>query len=185
VISIERIEAPSDEIRLLIGELDAELSANYPPEQRHGLVLDAIFQPHIRFFLARLDGEAVGCGGVALFEGFGEAKRMYVRPSTRGFGVADAIVAELEAATRSAGLGLLRLETGTEQAAALRFYQRNGFQPCEPFEPYASMPPHKISTSVFLEKHLSGTPSSFLRSENEEGAGGGEAIELQSVKAYK
>jgi hypothetical protein len=36
------------------------------------LDIDAIFQPHIRFFLARLGGEAVGCGGVAFFRDFAE-----------------------------------------------------------------------------------------------------------------
>ena len=55
------------------------------------VALDAIFQPHVRFFVARLDGEAVGCGGVALFEGFAEVKRMYVREAARGRGVARVI----------------------------------------------------------------------------------------------
>jgi hypothetical protein len=71
------------EIRALIAELDTTLSAEYPPEQRHGLALDAIFQPHLRFFLARLDGGTVGCGGVALFADFAEVKRMYVRRAAR------------------------------------------------------------------------------------------------------
>jgi len=39
-----------------------------------------ISQLHVRFFVASLDGEPVGCAGVALFEGFAEVKRMYVRP---------------------------------------------------------------------------------------------------------
>jgi hypothetical protein len=32
---IERVEAPTDEVRALIGELDAELAGTYTPEQRH------------------------------------------------------------------------------------------------------------------------------------------------------
>lgn len=63
-VRIEAARAATDEVRELIGELDRVLSAEYPPEQRHGLDLGAIFQPHIRFFMARLNGEAVGCGGV-------------------------------------------------------------------------------------------------------------------------
>jgi len=66
-LQIEIAPTATDEVRLLIGELEAVLAAEYPPEQRHGLALDAIFQPHVRFFLARRHGAAVGCGGVALF----------------------------------------------------------------------------------------------------------------------
>ena len=64
-ILVERATTPTAEVRALVGELDAELSRHYPPEQRHGLKLDAIFRPHVLFFVARLDGIATGCGGVA------------------------------------------------------------------------------------------------------------------------
>jgi putative acetyltransferase len=155
VIEIVRVAAATAEVRALIGELDKELSKDYSPEQRHGLALDAIFQPHIRFFVARTSGSAVGCGGVALFAEFAEIKRMYVREGSRGQGVADAIVARLAAEASAAGLTALRLETGMHSAAAIRFYRRCGFHPCPVFEPYASMPPPAIITSVFLEKRLS------------------------------
>src|SRR5213076_3101901 len=45
---LERTTTPSDDVRTLIGELEDNLAAAYPPEQRHGLSLDAIFQPHIQ-----------------------------------------------------------------------------------------------------------------------------------------
>jgi putative acetyltransferase len=153
-IGIEAVAAPTADVRGLIGELDAALAQNYPPAQRHGLALAAIFQPHIRFYIARLDGAAVGCGGVALFADFAEVKRMYVRPAVRGRGVAQAILARLEQATRAAGLAVLRLETGDSQFAALRLYQRAGFAPCPAFGGYATMPAHAVATSVFLEKRL-------------------------------
>lgn len=151
---IEAAPVATADVRTLIAELDATLSADYTPEQRHGLSLEAIFQPHIRFFLARLDGAAVGCGGVACFPGFAEVKRMYVREALRGRGVARAILARLEEETRAAGLGWLRLETGERQLAALRLYARAGFRPCGVFGDYALMPPAAIATSVFLEKRL-------------------------------
>jgi putative acetyltransferase len=154
MISIELAEAPTGEVRTLVDELEAILAAEYPPEQRHGLALDAIFQPYIRFFIARLDGVAVGCAGVALFDGFAEVKRMYVRNGVRGRGVAPALLARIEQTTRAAGLAVLRLETGTNQAAALRFYQREGFRRCAAFGDYAAMPPQAIATSIFMEKQL-------------------------------
>jgi putative acetyltransferase len=152
--TIELVPSATEEARILVEELESILAAEYPPEQRHGLVLDVIFQPHIRFFIARLDGVAVGCGGVALFDGFAEVKRMYVRDAVRGRGVAPALLARIEAAARDAGKAWLKLETGTNQAAAQRFYQREGFRICAAFGDYAAMPPQAIVTSIFMEKPL-------------------------------
>ena len=153
-ITDELAPAATNEVRILIGELDQELSAEYAPEQRHGLALDAIFAPGIRFFLARLNCAAVGCGGVAFFADFAEVKRMYVRDAARGRGVAQALLVRIEQAACDAGFSLLRLETGGRQIAALRFYQRAGFQIFAAFGAYATMAPQAIATSVFLQKQL-------------------------------
>ena len=79
---------------------------------------------------------------------------MYVRDVARGRGVAQALLARIEKEARDAGFALIRLETGVRQMAALRFYQRAGFQPCAAFGAYATMAPQAIATSVFLEKQL-------------------------------
>ncbi len=42
----------------------------------------------MQFFIARIDDVAVGCGGVAFFDGFAEVKRMFVREASRGDDVA-------------------------------------------------------------------------------------------------
>jgi putative acetyltransferase len=151
-LTVALTAAPNDAVRLLVAELEDILSAEYPPDQRHGLPLEAIFQPHVRFFVATLDGAPAGCGGVALFDGFAEVKRMYVRPAARGQGVARAILARIEAETRAANLPVLRLETGDKQTDALRLYRRYGFTDCPPFGDYAVLPAHTISSSIFLEK---------------------------------
>lgn len=153
-ITVELVTAATPEVRTLIAELDADLAQHYSVEQRHGLSLDAIFQPHIRFFVAYRDGVAAGCGGVALMDSFGEVKRMYVRPDARGSGVADAIMARLEAETAASGRPVLKLETGVHQPAANRFYARVGFTPCPMFPPYSAMEPHTVVTSLFMEKRL-------------------------------
>jgi putative acetyltransferase len=153
-LAIEKMDAPTSEVRALIAALEEELSPNYAPHQRHGLALEAIFQPHIHFFLARRSGEALGCAGVALYPNFAEVKRMYVRPEARGQGIADALMDRLAEAARGAGLTILRLETGDRQQAAIRFYARSGFGDCGDFEPYSSMPAENIATSIFMEKRL-------------------------------
>jgi putative acetyltransferase len=154
-IDIELIATAVDDVRELIGELDRLLAAEYLPEQRHGLTLEALFQPHIRFFAVRLNGAAIGCGGMALFDDFAEVKRMYVRETVRGRGVAQALLTRIETEARGTGFDVLRLETGVRQAAALRFYARAGFRPCAAFGDYAAMRPEAIATSIFMEKRLS------------------------------
>ncbi|MBA2399811.1 MAG: GNAT family N-acetyltransferase [Bradyrhizobium sp.] len=157
-VRIELALTATDEVRSLVGELETVLAAEYPPEQRHGFSIDAIFRSHVRFFLARRHGVSVGCGGVALFPDFAEVKRMYVRDTARGQGVADAILARIEDEVRGAGLSVLRLETGTRQIAAMRLYARTGFRECPAFGDYALKAPQSIASSVFFEKWVGGRP---------------------------
>jgi len=151
IATIERAQAPTAEVVELLTELDAAL-AGYSADQRHALSIDKLFQPDVRFFVARVDGVAVACGGIAFHDGYAELKRMYSKPAVRGRGVAKAVLRRLEAEARAAGATLLRIETGLYQADALRFYEGAGFRPCGAFGPYADMPPHAIETSLFYEK---------------------------------
>jgi putative acetyltransferase len=154
-ITIERVFEASPELYVLIGELNDVLGAAYEAHQRHGLSIDQLFEPRVRVFLARLDGVAVGCGGVAVFDDYAEVKRMYTRPAVRGRGVAKALLSAIEDEARRAYKSVLRLETGTYQQEAIGLYERMGFQPRDPFGPYAAMPARNIETSLFFEKKLS------------------------------
>jgi putative acetyltransferase len=151
---IEQVTSPTDEVRELIGELDAELNSVYSPEQRHGFNIAQLFEPGVSFFIARLDGQAAGCGGIAFKDGLAEVKRMYVRPGARGRKVADAILARVEDEARTRGMNRIVLETGDAQHAAIRFYQRAGFRRCTAFGSYARMPSDAIVRSVFFEKPI-------------------------------
>jgi putative acetyltransferase len=91
---------------------------------------------------------------VALFADLAEVKRMYVRPAARGRGLAEALIEQIEAAVRAAGLARLCLETGDRQLAAMRVYARTGFSRCAAFGHYAGMPPEKTAASIFFEKDL-------------------------------
>ena len=94
------------------------------------------------FLMARDEsGTALGCGGLRLLgPGSGEVKRMYVEPSVRGSGVAAALLRALEEHARGLGITRLLLETGTAQPDAIRFYQREGYEPIEAYGPYAGEP---------------------------------------------
>jgi putative acetyltransferase len=153
-IAIDRATSPTPEVVGLLDELNEALSVGYTADQRHALSVDQLFQPDVRFFLARADGFPVACGGVALLDGYAEVKRMYARPSVRGRGVAKAVLRRLEDEARGAGMEILRLETGMHQHEALRFYEKAGFRQRGAFGAYLEKPPHAIATSIFLEKRL-------------------------------
>jgi len=153
-IAIEPVTAATPEVQELVAELDSVLGAAYEPHQRHGLSIAQLFEPHVRFFLVRLDGLAMGCGGAALFDDYAEVKRMYTRPSARGRGFAKALLRRIEEEARAAGKSVLRLETGPYQQEAIGLYQRMGFASRAAFGACASMTPQQIEMSLFFEKAL-------------------------------
>lgn len=153
-ITVERVPSATPEVRRLVDELNGVLAAVYTEDQRHGLGLEQLFQPSIRFFIARVGDVAAGCGGVEVADGHAEVKRMYTRTGLRRQGVAWAVLRRLEAEARAAGATLLRLETGTLQSEAIGLYERAGFRRCAPFGRYAEMPAPSIEFSLFFEKPL-------------------------------
>jgi putative acetyltransferase len=153
-ISIERVNSATQEVAELLAELDAALAGPYSADQRHAVSIDQLFVPSIRFFVARLDGVAVGCGGVAILDGYAEVKRMYTKSALRRQGIAAAVLRRIESEARASGATILRIETGAYQHESLKFYEHAGFCRRGPFGPYAEMPPHAIETSLFYEKSL-------------------------------
>lgn len=146
-----RIESPDQpEVVALIDELDAYQKPLYPAESHHGVDLSVLMRPEVAFAVARDEqGHAVGCGAVLAQGGVGELKRMYVKPSCRGRGVAKALLERLESEARLRGCEWLMLETGISQPEALCLYERSGFRRRGPFGDYRPDP-----LSVFMEKAL-------------------------------
>jgi GNAT superfamily N-acetyltransferase len=105
-------------------DLIAEYEAALPPELRH-----ATLEPFVAAFMASLDGEPCGC--LALDERdatTGVVKRLYVKPSSRGHGVARALMDDLLAVARERGYTRVILDTNREQlAAAYKLYLSMGF----------------------------------------------------------
>jgi putative acetyltransferase len=138
------------EVIALISALDAYANSLYPPESNHLLDVASLCVPAVTFLVARDAGEAVACGAVLRDpRGWGEVKRMYVRPDQRGRGTGRRVLAEIEGVARASALPLLRLETGIHNTEALALYRRAGFVECGPFGDYAPDP-----LSVFMEKRV-------------------------------
>ena len=145
-IAIEHPDQP-DVVRL-IEELDAHQIPLYPLSSHHGIDMAALCEPNVIFAVARsYDGQAVGCGAVVLGAEYGEIKRMYVRPDSRGQGIAKALLAFLESQASAKGRKTFKLETGSKQSEAIGLYSRSGYVTCGPFGEYTEDP-----NSVFMSK---------------------------------
>lgn len=133
----------------LIAGSEAELSSLYPPEVRHAFSPDQLVTARVHCVVARLDGRPAGCGGLAPLAGYGELKRMFTAPWARRRGVAQAVIAALEAEALRRGLPVVRLETGRDSLEAIGLYERMGYAWRGPFGDYA-----ENGSSVFMEKRL-------------------------------
>jgi DNA-binding MarR family transcriptional regulator len=92
------------------------------------------------FVIARLDGDAVGCGGFKRIDKTtGEIKRVWTAPPARGLGVARRVLRTLEAAAREKGLKSLRLDTNRALTEAHALYRSEGYREIARFSdnPYA------------------------------------------------
>jgi putative acetyltransferase len=151
-IARERPDRP--DVQALVEASHAYSAALYPAESNHNLALDELLAPSVTFLVARLEGEAVGCGALALGEtGEAELKTMWVSPVRRGCGIGRRLLERLEAIGRERGCRWLRLETGIRQPEALALYRGAGFVETGPFGRYAPDP-----LSVFMAKALADHP---------------------------
>jgi putative acetyltransferase len=147
-ITIEQPKQP--DVAALIGLSDDYMASLYPPEGNFAVDLDALSQPNISFLVARLDGKAVGCGGIKWFaNGSAELKRIFVHDDARGHGIGRKIMAELEMLAAARNVICLYLETGPLNVEAVRLYEALGYQSCGPFADYKENP-----HSLFLMKDL-------------------------------
>jgi putative acetyltransferase len=124
------------QVLALLAELDRYLDGLYPPEANHILDPQALLAPEVDFFAAWQGDQVLACGAVRRMDGepatdgrpYGEVKRMMTRPSARGQGLGARLMAVLEDTLRGHGIGLALLETGGDQAEAVRLYERCGFR---------------------------------------------------------
>ena len=149
-VVIDRETPDQAEIRAFLAAADERSASLYPLESRHGLSLAALVSTNVRFFVARRDGRALGCGGYALLDdGAGEMKRLFVDPGARGQGVGRLLVQAIEQAAAREDVETLFLETGVKSFEALGLYRGQGFVECGPFAAYEADP-----LSVFMSKRL-------------------------------
>ena len=119
--------------------------------------------------------EAIGCGAIRLFNPskplppglspnskYAEVKRMYVHPSARGLGISKLVLAEIERyAKDELNLDVLVMETGLNQAPAVRLYEGAGYTRRSMFGEYVGADVQSGGDSVCLERSLRYSGISF------------------------
>lgn len=136
-------ELDREDVRALLAQHFAEMRAGSPPSACHVLPVDGLNDPSIMFFSLRESGTLLGCGALKCLEpGHGEIKSMRTADAALGRGIGKAMLDHIVARARAEGMSRLSLETGsTDQfAAAIRLYEKEGFEPCGPFGEYADTP---------------------------------------------
>lgn len=121
-------------------ELGARFDAGFDPARSISATAVELTPPRGCFVIARLEGEAVGCGALKLTGGgHAEIKRMWVAESARGLGIGRRILERLEDLARRRRVRVLRLETNRSLAEAQALYRSSGYREVKPFnsEPYA------------------------------------------------
>jgi GNAT superfamily N-acetyltransferase len=127
---------------LLLGEQRAwtealvgyELAEIQPSSRReYANLADFYGAPQGGMLLARLDGEPVGVVAVRRIDDVrGEGKRLFVRPSARGYGIARRLLVEMFALARGLGCKSLYIETSPgKMAEQYEWYRRLGFRPTD------------------------------------------------------
>lgn len=106
--------------------------------------------PNGRLYLARIEGETVGCIGLRrLLDGICEMKRLYLRESARGKGVGLVLIERVIAAAKEIGYAKMRLDTyPPKMGKAVSIYESHGFYEIAPY--YEN--PH--GDTLFMEKQL-------------------------------
>ncbi|GAB3540194.1 GNAT family N-acetyltransferase [Pontibacter brevis] len=98
--------------------------------------------------MAYEDSKPVGCGAIKEHEpGTMEVKRMFVRPESRGKGIATTILSELESWAGELSFTRCILETGIRYPEAIGLYKKNGYNRIPNYGQYAD-----VEDSVCFEK---------------------------------
>jgi GNAT superfamily N-acetyltransferase len=121
-------------------ELDRRADTGYDPTAGISAEPHEMRPPQGAFLLARLHGEAIGCGGIKLHGTAPcEIKRMWIAGEARGLGLGRRLLAELERVAAQAGATVAHIETNRHLSEAISLYQSAGWVEVARFndEPFA------------------------------------------------
>jgi putative acetyltransferase len=114
----------------------AEFGANHPNTVYYDPTTDTLFEvfqtPGSKYFLAEIDGEMVGGGGIYPTDGLDpdtcELVKMYLLPQARGRGLGRMLIEKCIEAAKENGYKKIYLETMPELKQAMKVYEKFGFK---------------------------------------------------------
>jgi putative acetyltransferase len=137
-ILIREIKATDNvAVASLIRTTLAEFGANRPGTVYYDTDTDRLFEVFAQakcciYYVAELDGEVVGGGGIFPSPGLAgdtcELVKMYLYPKVRGIGLGKLIIEKCIAFAKGEGYDQIYLETMPELKRALKVYEKFGFQ---------------------------------------------------------
>ncbi|USD39188.1 GNAT family N-acetyltransferase [Ferrimonas sp. SCSIO 43195] len=136
-MKIRKISPQDDQqIAEIIREVLTEFGANRPGFAWQDPELDRLSEVYTDrrsgYWVAELEGTVVGGVGIAPFEchwpSTCELQKMYLKPSCRGKGVGQALLAQALAFAEEAGFHHCYLETFGPMSQAQNLYRRHGFE---------------------------------------------------------
>ena len=148
-VKLVRTDSENADFRELVRLLDEELAIRDGAEHSFYAQFNKIDK--IRHAVVAYEDEtAVGCGAFKEYEsGIAEIKRMFVRPESRGRGIAGKILSELENWAKELKFSECILETGWKQPEAIRLYQKSGYEIIPNYGQYAG-----VENSVCMRKTI-------------------------------
>lgn len=150
MISIKQVSPTDGNVQQLIRELNDYQLALYGIENCNLETPGSLVKNNAYMVGAFAEQHLIGIGAIKIYELYAEVKRMYVKEEFRGCSVAQNILHELEDHARKKGISSICLETGNLHHAAIKFYNRQGYQQIESFGSYK---PNAVS--VYLSKDTS------------------------------
>ncbi|MDX6319506.1 MAG: hypothetical protein QOD35_2906, partial [Nocardioidaceae bacterium] len=123
-----------------VAELNRRSQRGFDPSVGATALPHEVRPPDGEFFVAYLDGEAVGCGAVKHHaDAPAEVKRMWIAPTVRGLGLGRQLLERLETSARAGGAQVAHIETSAVLVEALALYRSTGWVEVPAFneEPFA------------------------------------------------
>ena len=146
---IIRTNSNNIDFQELVKELDADLKIRDGEEHSFFAQFNKIdLINHV--IVAYFNDEAVGCGAMKQYDDDTmEVKRMFVKPISRGNGIATIVLKEVENWAKELDFSKCILETGIKQPEAIALYQKNNYTQIPNYEQYEA-----VESSVCFEKTL-------------------------------
>ncbi len=137
MIRILRTDSENQDFIELVKYLDADLAERDGDENSFYAQFNKI--DRIKHAVVLYDKDKpIGCGAIKEYEpNVVEIKRMYTSPESRGKGIANKILTELESWAAELFYEKCILETGKKQPEAIRLYKKNGYELIPNYGQYA------------------------------------------------